>query len=821
MQRANISKQEIEGFLLTHRVDESSFGQDVLTFYGTGHLAGRSVTFELIIDRPQDVFFIERDSNGHGINFSTGAPEIGRPQRKQTELKTFEKLPVDALYFANSKELKDFRQRLESNGVRTYEADIRSAERYLMERFIFGNIVVSLPSDFDDSKLLENNRHIKLRNPEVRPLQLGFMPKFKVMSLDIETGQKGELYSIAFHQYEYDLKSDRELQSQKKVLMWDEENTHDSTDEVVYLPTQKSILEETLRLIQSWNPDFFIGWHVIGFDFMFLERKCREYGLELIIGRSSRPARLIERKGVGYFADIDGRVVIDGPVAMRSAFYQFDDFKLETVAREILGEGKDIEQSGHEKVMEIERRFREDKQGLAYYNIQDTELVSRIFIRTQMIEFIWSRVCLGGLLADRVGVSTAAFDFFFLPKLHRKGFVAPNALNIERGDQNKGGHVFGPEVGLHEMVAVLDFKSLYPTIIQTFHIDPYSRLIVDEKFVPSPSGVAFSRHQHILPERLTQLMSARERSKEQGQKALSQAIKILMNSFYGVMGSSRSRFYHADLSSAVTESAKWCLLKVVHYLEREGHDVLYGDTDSVFIKLKEHDRAAPFDRCERLCRKINEYLEELIKKEFNVESKLCIEFEKLYKKIFFSPLRSHTSASIANGGSSGEGAKKRYAGLLIDREGNEQLNFVGMEFVRSDWTKLAKKFQYDLYQQFFHEEKSEDFIREMIESLKAGEFDELLHYKKRLSKAPEEYQRNIPPHVKATLLIPASERKYLREVIYVMTRGGPEPLGQQKNAFDYQHYIDKQLRPIAEVVLNAQNKSFDDILTGDQLNLFI
>ena len=210
-----------------------------------------------------------------------------------------------------------------------------------------------------------------------------------------------------------------------------------------------------------------------------------------------------------------------------------------------------------------------------------------------------------------------------------------------------------------------------------------------------------------------------------------------------------------------------------------------------------------------LAKRATEHLERALKKHFKVESQLEVEFEKYFRKIFFPILRT------------GEGgAKKKYAGLLTDRSGESHLHFSGMEFVRSDWTKLAKNFQFDLYQKFFNEVDLEDSIRDIVAALKNGQHDKELIYKKRLSKKLEEYTKSLPPHVRAAKLAQEAGHTVERDVRYVMTRMGPTPIELEPTDYDYQHYIDKQIRPIAEVLLEPLGLSFDNIVTGDQLTLF-
>lgn len=139
-----------------------------------------------------------------------------------------------------------------------------------------------------------------------------------------------------------------------------------------------------------------------------------------------------------------------------------------------------------------------------------------------------------------------------------------------------------------------------------------------------------------------------------------------------------------------------------------------------------------------------------------------------------------------------------------------------MEFVRSDWTKLAKEFQIELYKKVFHQDEVEEWIREVIRELKSGKFDDKLIYKKRLRKEIEDYTKNIPPHVRAA--------KYLNEpadiIYYVITQRGPIPIELKHNDFDYDHYIEKQLKPIADSVLSLLGKNFDDIAGSSQLSFF-
>jgi DNA polymerase-2 len=751
-------------------------GNNLLRFIGTSKEIG---AVEVVITNNTPVFFIER-------NISDVNPNV-LYTRKEVQLKSFAGNEVDALYFNTQNDLKKATEVLHQNNITTYESDIDPARRYLMERFINAQIKVTGSS-------VKKGNLTSFTNPTIEPCEV--TPEFVVASIDIETGaHSGKLYSIAVH---ITLKKEET----KQVFIVDEEKNK-LDNYVKSFPDEKELLTHFIRWFNDVDPDIIIGWHVIGFDLMFLEKKCEEYHIPFDIARINGRVSLRTRKPRGYFASITGRVVIDGPPALRSSFYTFEDYRLETVAQELLAEGKTITPD-QDKIEEIEKLYKEDKNALAEYNLKDALLVTDIFRKSALIELSIRRAQLSGLLMDQLGMMTLAFDHFFLPRLHRSGYVAPNVKDIETTDHAAGGYVMDPKPGIYNDVVILDFKSLYPTIIQTFKIDPLSRLLSDKDTIETLNGYKFSSINHFLPDFITQLMEQRILAKRKNDKQLSQAIKILMNSFYGVMGSFGCRFYHPHLPTAITGTGHKLLLGSKDYLAELGYEVLYGDTDSLFIRLNEVEGRNAAENGQRLAGKLNEYWSEKIDKEYGLKSSLELEYEKYYKKFIITPARGSET-----------GAKKRYAGLLVDN-GSEKLEFVGMEFVRSDWTKLAKVFQVELYNRVFHNEEVEGWIRDLVNKVKNGEYDDKLVYRKRLRKDVEDYTKNIPQHVKAARMIGETSGT----VYYVITKRGPVPIELKHNDIDYEHYIEKQLKPVADSVLSLLGISFESILQSDQLSFF-
>jgi len=193
-----------------------------------------------------------------------------------------------------------------------------------------------------------------------------------------------------------------------------------------------------------------------------------------------------------------------------------------------------------------------------------------------------------------------------------------------------------------------------------------------------------------------------------------------------------------------------------------------------------------------------------------------MEYETHFSKFFMPTIRG-----------SERGSKKRYAGLVVDDEGKQQLIYKGLETVRTDWTALAREFQQELYQRIFNNQPYEDYIRLMVKELKYGSFDDRLVYRKRLRQKLSDYQKNVPPHAQAAIKAEKSfaeknePSRYKRAgwIEYVITVNGPETLECHTSALNYEHYIEKQLTPIADTILAAFGSSMESIFQG-QYELF-
>ena len=777
------------GFLLTQEWQDTA-GGCFATFWGKGDEGPFALRVGL---RP--VLFVSQ-----GVTLPEGVPVA---ERRSLPLRNFQHQPVEALYFLRQHDLLEARDRLRGRGLTMFESDIGPSERHLMERFIHASC------GFAGN--LQAAEGFRLYD-QPRMQRADYRPRLSRLSFDIETGSADQLYCIGCHF--------TDGAHEERHVFVAARGRHHKGSPVRYCVDTAGTLEAFLELVRRLDPDLLCGWNIIGFDLPFLQERCDELELAFALGRGNGLLRLTETSG-RWNAHLPGRVVVDGIPALRGSFFDFENYRLETVAQAVLGEGKALTFAGGDKQAEIDHLFRDDKETLAAYNLRDAELVNGIFDKTGLVDLLVSRSLVSGLLLDKLGRSVAAFDHFFLPRLHRKGFVAPDRDAVEATDSLPGGLVLPSHPGLYEHVAILDFRSLYPSIIRTFKICPYAWLMSEKDPVRTPTGATFSSTEHILPGYIEELMAARARARADGHPELAQAVKILMNSFYGVMGATSCRFYNPVLPVGITATGQWVLRTAREHLEQQGYRVLYGDTDSLFVQLRPEDTAAPHAAGERLAGIVNAFLADKLQREFHVISALDLEFQKYCRRFYLPAARNvHAAhAEDADGENRHDGAAKRYAGLVLLPDGRSELLVTGLECVRSDWTPLAQRVQRELLSRVFRGEAYESWLQQQVRELRAGRLDAELVYRRRLRKAPSAYTHNHPPHVRAALLLPPERQS--GTIAYVMTRRGPVPLELPHADMDYEHYEGKQLRPVVEDLLAMKGRTFAGVVSGEeQLRLF-
>ena len=738
--------------------------------------------------------FLVRDGRQHPqFYILTGATErarqLGAPAPEPVDKRSFAGAPVSRIEVQTPSDVPGLRDRLHAGGIETFEADVRFATRYLIERGIKGGC------EIEGTAIPGGTVTWVLDDPVLRPADVRIEPR--VLSFDIETDGKSErLLAISLYAPGVD-----------EVLIVDGAGRA-MPEHALRCENESAALDAFCARVAQIDPDVLTGWNVIDFDLTVLEKIATRLRHPFRLGRDTGAMRL--RKAEGYFgsgqASIPGRLVLDGIDLLRGAFVRMDDYSLDAVARKVLGEGKAVAGEVRDRIGEIIHNYKHNLPAFALYARTDARLAYEILQRLNLVQLAFARSQLAGMTPDRVAASIASFDFLYLTELEKQRVVAPTV----RADDSRvyaaqqGGHVLEPRTGLHSNVWVFDFKSLYPSIIRTFNIDPLS-YVADpaaagkDSLIEVPGG-AFRRAPAILPRMLDELFPRRETAKKAGDDVASNAIKILMNSFYGVLGTPACRFYNPALANSITGTGREMLLWSKRWFEAAGFDVLYGDTDSLFVHSRADDPDAAYEQARQLVVALNKELQRYIGERWRVQSRMELEFEKLYLKLFLPRARHST-----------RGASKRYAGLLHGAADTDNVEFVGMEVVRRDWTDLAKQVQRQLYQRLFTGQRVDTYLTDVVQQVRRGTLDEALVYRKNLRKSADEYTTTSPPHVVAARKSTQPPERLIR---YVMTTAGAEPLDNVQHPLDREHYIDKQIKPVAEPVLLTLGLDFERVI-GD------
>lgn len=715
---------------------------------------------------------------------------------EETKLKTFSGEDIIKISSENHILLNKLSSALHKDEISTYESDIKPHMRFIIDLDLYNKI--DIDGHFDSS---ERTDRIYI-DPKVKPSEE--TQELKVLSLDIETSGDGSLFCIGISGKNYE----------KNFLITDKK-----IKDTVSCKDEEDCLEKFKAELLKKDPDIITGWNMIDFDLAYLKDKFKKHKVSFDLGRTNAQGRL--RIDSGFFrtstADIPGRQVLDALTLIKDPFIkeapsiknaEFESFTLESVSQAILGKGKLLKGKGRHE--EIEELYKKNQEKLVEYNLMDCKLAYEILEKTSMIPLAVERSELTGLPLDKLGASIAAFDSLYIREARKKGLVSPATRYVKKDSGITGGYVKSIQSGIYKNVLVLDFKSLYPSIIRTFNIDPASFLEKKEKgAIESPNKAYFKNQEGILPQILEKLHKAREKAKKEKRELASYAIKIIMNSLFGVLASPNSRYFNYELANSITNFGQSIIKLTAEQIEKTNFKVIYSDTDSVFVETDlEKNKANALGK--KIQEEINSFYEKYTEEKYKRKSFLELEFEKQYLSLMIPSVRSKDPSKE-------KAAKKRYAGLK-EKNGKEELEIVGLEAIRGDWTQAAQDFQKELLMKVFHKENPEKFIKEYIKKIESGKLDPKLVYKKSIRKELDEYTKTTPPHVKAARKLDKLDSNVIR---YYITLDGPEPIQKLKNKLDYEHYIKKQITPIADQVLSLLGSSTENILKNSkQTKLF-
>ncbi|MFW6285911.1 MAG: DNA polymerase domain-containing protein [Nanoarchaeota archaeon] len=672
-----------------------------------------------------------------------------------------------------NKEIYDYlKKQIKELNFDTYEDDLNPEHRYLI--------------DYDVDIFSNKSNQI---------------PKLKYISFDIETVgdyENQEIIMISTHS--------NQNKSFNKVYINKDKIAHNKLKDT---PKNYSIiqLKDEQELLQVFKDDIIksevqviLGWNVIDFDFNIIRDRMKYYNLDFKFSQFQGENKL--RINKDFFTNsslhIPGVLVFDVIHLLKANYIIFDDYKLNTVAKEVLKDEKiqldlNPDETFEEKINTIQKLSTQDPQKLIEYNFKDSELTTKITEKLGLLELIMQRSIITNTPLMKVKSPIASLDLLYLKELHKQKIVAPTNNNFKDTSQLEGAYVIDPKQGFYENIFVFDFKSLYPSIIMTFNIDPYT-YNPNNGTIQAPNGAKFVKQKGILPTLIYQIYKERDIAKSQKDDIKSYALKTTMNSFWGAIASPKSRFYNSEIAGAITGFARHVTKKAEKYANKS-NKVIYGDTDSIFVKipnLKKTDLDSLKKAGYQLEKELNKHFNDWIDKEYQIKNFLNIELEKIYDKFFIA-------------------SKKRYVGRDILKN---KIQFVGMEAIRGDWTQLARSFQINLVNLIFSNKKREEiekYILNYIQKLKSGKFDDKLVYTKKITKPLNQYTKTTPPHVKAARELKNFNR---RTVKYVMGEKGPKHISLISDNFkyDYEHYIEKQLKGVSDDLLESLGIDFDNVI---------
>ncbi len=615
------------------RIITASYRQSDVTIELFGRSSdGKSVTALFFGFKP---YFDYVNPDENCINKMKSNPEFIRMEDKKLFLNG-EYVNVKRFYVKSPWKVPELRNICDCQAL---AADIPFHHRFIYDYNLGSSVSI-------DGELLENEEKnyttdivIKINKIEtVEP----FNPELKILSFDIENSiSTREIFVIGYSIYFNNKINQGEI----------------SGDE-------KSILLNFNKLIQEEDPDIITGYNIDGYDLPLLEERMRRYKINFNISRDYLPPRRI----MDQFWRLHGRVIDDAWWAVKKVLHPKHE-SLNFVSNLLLNEGKE-----NVNRLDIENEWKNRRDDVIKYCIKDSYLALMIYLKIRILDRNLYLSTVSMLPLDDVtnGGTSTYVDSILIRRADLENIGVPMSSRRSGNETYEGGYVHTMEPGLYDMIVVLDFKSMYPSMIIKYNI--CFTTLSKNGTIEAPNGAKFLSpdvKKGIIPDILEKLMKDRDKVKKQMKtdkenydylNGLQAAIKVLMNTFYGVLGTTFYRFTNREISSAITAFARQTITSIIKDLENDGHKVIYGDTDSIFIESgkKSVGEAIEFG---------NKLSSEISKRE-----NLVLEFEKI-----MDPLFSH-------------GAKKRYAGKIVyPEENNGEILVRGYETRRTDSFNLQSE----------------------------------------------------------------------------------------------------------------------------------
>lgn len=598
----------------------------------------------------------------------------------------------------------------------------------------------------------------------------------------------------------------------ERVITWKKFNTKKKYIE--FVNSEVELLEKFKETIDEYKPEALVGYFSDGFDFPYIGTRAKKYKLSLDIGLDFSKVDITRREiSTSKIAGITHIDIFKFIRRVVSLTMKTDKYDLSSVANELIGEiKKDVELNNLAKDWDEGKNL----EAYAKYNLQDSLLTYKL--TKKLIPNIFELVKIVGMFpynATRIGFSQL-IEAYLLNQSKNFGEIIKNKpIHEEIRERRKlsfqGAFVYEPKAGIYEDIIVLDYRSLYPSIISSHNISPETLncKCCDEKSEKAPEIKEkywfCKKRKGFIPSIVDNLIKRRMRIKEmianKGRSdpiltARSEGLKVLANSLYGYYGFFGARWYCIECSKSITAWGRHYIHSVINKAEENGFKVIYSDTDSVFLLMGKKTKKD----IEKFTENINVKLPGLME----------LEYEGHYPRGIFVKSKGKDV-----------GAKKKYA--LISDEG--EIKITGFETVRRNWSPIAKKVQKEVIKIVLKENDSNKalkHVKKIIEELRKNKIKiEDVVMTTQLQKNIEEYVQ-IGPHVAVAKRMKAkglnvSSGSMIKYVVVKgkgMIRDRARAIDDMKNEkYDSDYYINNQVVPAVEGILSVFGHEKDEIIS--------
>jgi DNA polymerase elongation subunit (family B) len=693
------------------------------------------------------------------------------------------------------------------------EFDIPFIRRYLIDNDIIPLTLCEVDGEKTDQRIKTD---YVLKSGKISQVSGDTVEKLRILAFDIETynplgknvmPEKHPIVMISLVGDNF-----------KKVITWKKFDT--KHDYIEFVKSEADLIQRAKDVIDTYKPDILTGYFSDGFDLPYIKTRADKYKIKLDFGLDYSTPTF--GRGTRMTARITGITHLDIFKFVRRVMagtLETDSYKLDAVAEELLDEKKvDVEM---EALAEAWDKGSKDIEKYCEYNLQDSNLTLKLCkkILPNIIELI---KIVGLPIYD---ISRMAFsqlvEWYLIKQASHFKELAPNKPEHDQVKQRmrttfKGGFVYEPKPGLYEDIAVFDFRSLYPTIISSHNIG-LSTLNCkccgkEENYAPvEGKKYWFCKEKKgfiskMITDLITRRMRVKEIMKEKEDKLLrarEYSLKILANAFYGYLGFYASRWYSIEAAQSVTAWGRHYIQKVIEEAKKNDFSVLYSDTDSIFIALKNKKRKDALQFAE----KINLELPELME----------LEFEGFYPRGIF------VGAKL-----SAAGAKKRYA--LISEKGIMKIK--GFEAIRRNSAEIAKEVQEKVLKIILKDNdvpKALKYVKTTLEKIKNTDLpNKKMIIPTQITRDVESYEQ-IGPHVAAAkrmkargdLVGPGTIVQYIVVQGKGMIRDRARlPDEIKEKDYDPVYYTNNQVIPAVEKIFEVLGYKKEDLLeTKEQAKL--